>query len=38
MIEKCRWNKRYKVLFLTTSSPFVRERVMNVHMHSYEQT
>jgi hypothetical protein len=28
-----RWNKRYKVLFLTTLSPFMRKRAMDVHMH-----
>jgi hypothetical protein len=33
VIEKCRWNKRYKVCPHTTSSPFMRERTMNVHMH-----
>jgi hypothetical protein len=26
--------KRYKVLFLTTSSPFMGKRAMEVHMHN----
>jgi hypothetical protein len=34
MIGKADETKRCKVLFLTTSSPFVRKRAMNVHMHN----
>jgi hypothetical protein len=34
MIGNVDGTKRYKVLFLTTSSPFMRKRTMNVHMDS----
>jgi hypothetical protein len=33
MIGNANGTKRYKVLLLTTSSPFVRKRAMNVQMH-----
>jgi hypothetical protein len=34
MIGNADGTKRYKALSLTTSSPFMRKRTMNVHMHS----
>jgi hypothetical protein len=34
MVGNSDGTKRYKVLCLTTSSPFMRKWMMNVHMHS----
>jgi hypothetical protein len=35
MIGIAAGTKRYKVCPLTISSPFMRKRAMEVHMHSY---